>query len=142
MSDISRPNSNTNPETPSPSSIALMNATFSIDSLTRQVSDIISRLAKLESQQKPLNSFLRASRRISIISSFALIATPLLLILCVLLAFIILNPTATTSQVIITVFGLVGLAALVEIIAVPIWVKNINDKLNKLIEKYHPSEDF
>ena len=142
MSDIVKTNSSTNPEIPNPSSIALINATFSIDSLTRQVSDISSRLSKLESQQKPLNSFLRASRRISIISSFALIATPLLLVLCVLLAYIALNPTATTSQVIINIFGLVGLAALVEIIAVPIWVKSIHDKLNKLIEKYHPSEDF
>ena len=142
MNDIDKPNTGTNPETPSASSIALTHVTFSISSLTSQMSDAVSRITKLESQQKPLNSFLRAARRVNIIASYALIATPIILIISVLLFFIIINPQAGTSQVIITIFGFLGFTVLVEIIAVPIWVKNINDKLNKIVEKHYSNEDL
>jgi|WetSurMetagenome_2_1015567.scaffolds.fasta_scaffold76618_1 hypothetical protein len=140
--DVKRPESGVNPEPYNPSSIGSYNANLTADILARQISDVDSRVRRLESRDKPFTSFLRSLKRLTNISSFVLVLSPLLLTVSVLLTYILLNPTLALSNAIITIFGFVGLVSLAEIIIVPIWVGAIQNKLNKIIEKHYPNEDM
>ena len=142
MSDIESSGNGLNPEVPSDSSIRTLNANLTVDILARQINDLDSRIRRLESRDRPLTSFLRSLKRLTIITSFTIIISPILLILSVLLAYIILNPELALSETVITIFGLVGLVSLFEMVAVPIWVGAIQNKLNKIVEKHYPTEDI
>ena len=141
MSDQPNPGSGVNPEQPSLNASNL-GTLVSIDLLIRQNVDMNTRIQRLEAQQRPLNSFLKASRRVSIISAFALIGTPILVIIAILLYFIILNPSTAISSTIITIFSCLGLVSLAEIVAVPFVINNINNKINRIIDKHYPGEDI
>jgi hypothetical protein len=135
--------SNSTTEIPQLSSATVASSMYSVlDVLMRQVSDLESRIRRIESHEKPLNSYLRASRRLSNITSFVLIIAPTFLTIAIVLCYIIFNPSQTISTIIISIFGFVGLIALVEFIIIPIAINNINNKLNKIIEKHYPSEDL
>lgn len=142
MSEIKIPDSSANPESISPSSASTLSTSLTIERQERLISDQESRIRRLESSDKPLKSYLRSMRRVSNISSFVIVLSPIILTLSILLAYILLNPSLQLSQAVITIFGFVGIVSLAEIVIVPIWVNNINNKLNKLIEKHYPNEDI
>lgn len=134
MSDFLPTASGTNPDVPNPASTGLpsLNLLLSIETQTRQLTDIDSRLKRLEIKQRPIESFFKSNATVSKILSFSLVITPILQIICTVVAFVVLNPSATFSGLVNTLFGLLGLGALVEMLLVPVWINTLRDRLDKL----------
>ena len=134
MSDLIPPGSGTNPDLPNPASTGMpsINLLLSIETQTRQLTDIDSRLKRLEIKQKPIEAFFKSNALVAKILSFSLVITPILQILCTVVAFVILNPTASFSGLVNTLFGLLGLGALVEMLLVPVWINTLKERIDKI----------